>query len=197
MSTKTKLRDLRLRAPKPADVAEINLQIKTEHNDRGAAMLAATLLENTLRWAIFRRFVEVAYRFSRQSTAYFDNNGMLSTFDAKLKFGDTLNTLGPVTLSNLDLIKHIRNTFAHSGIPITFSTPEIASACDELTPPEGPKGQEWNSPRDKFITTCLSTATQLVDYADSIHRIKAGNSSPLESAFSVPQLIPVMPPSLP
>jgi hypothetical protein len=54
-SVNAKLRAIRSRFPAMADIDEINKQIDAEQNDRGAAILAATLIDNILRYVIIKR----------------------------------------------------------------------------------------------------------------------------------------------
>ena len=48
--------------------------------------------------------------------------------------GRALAIYGEVTQHNLDLLRHLRNAFAHSHAPITFETPEIAEAIAHFKP---------------------------------------------------------------
>jgi hypothetical protein len=118
-------------------------QIDAEKNDRGAAILTSTLVEN---WQNIR--------FAQQADKVFENNGPLSTFDAKILIADCLGMFGPDTRNNLNLIKEIRNTFAHARVPITFSSPEIQDACEALRPHADIQrlgGRTWSDARNKFI----------------------------------------------
>jgi hypothetical protein len=190
VSVNSNLRALGLKHPSPAHIAEINRQIELEDNDRGAAILASTLLDNALRYVIWRRMTEAFYKFSGAEEKYFTNDGMLSTFDAKITFSETLGIFGLETRHNLDIIKRVRNVFAHAAIPITFATPEIAASCDTLKVPSDLKGKKWESPRDKFLAGCITISTDLINYADSIRRVKAAD-------LAADRLIPVPPQPLP
>lgn len=120
--------------------------------------------------------MESAYRFGRQSGEYFENNGLFSTFDAEIVIAETLAVFDGETFYNLDIIKHVRNTFAHCATPIKFSTPEIADACDALKAPPDLKGKQWTTARSKFIAATYAISVDLIDPA---------------------RLIPVMPRPLP
>src|ERR1700747_724469 len=131
MSVKSKLTDLTLRHPDQADIDEINRQIDSEENDRGAAILAGTLVENALAYVISRREPS----FTKRHKKLFQHNGIFSTFDARIILAEAMNIFGAVTNHNLDLIKHVRNVFAHASVPVKFSTPEINAACLALNAP--------------------------------------------------------------
>jgi hypothetical protein len=40
--------------------------------------------------------------------------------------------IGSITRADLDLIKFLRNEFAHSRLPFDFKTPEVRAVCDQL-----------------------------------------------------------------
>jgi hypothetical protein len=133
-SINAKLRDLRLRRPSREDLEEINYQTAAEDNDRGAALLITALVEGTLATAIIRHL-----RINSHLGALFDNNGPLSTLEARDVFAFALGIIGVETHHNLGIVRHVRNTFAHASAPVTFATPEIAEACEALrgTDPKG------------------------------------------------------------
>jgi hypothetical protein len=186
MSIKSKLMALTLRHPSQADIDEINRQIEAEDNDRGAAVLAATLVENALAFALSRRDSRIAQRYSQ----LFQYNGLLSTFDARIKFAESMNIFGPLTNHNLDLIQHIRNVFAHASVPVKFSTPEINDACLALKAPRDLKGRAWDSPREKYMAACYAITSELADYAAGCHGRRADLLDPAT-------MVPVTPPPLP
>jgi hypothetical protein len=188
MSINSDLRALRMRSPTLGDVEEIHRQIVTEKNDRGTAILAATLVENAITYAISRQNSRFAYRARK----LFENNGPISTLDAKILIADCFGMLGPNTRHNLDIIKHIRNTFAHARIPITFITSEIESACHALREPPTAdmNGRKWDSPREKFGASCYAISKRLLDYASRCIRVPADILDPAT-------MVPVTPPSLP
>jgi hypothetical protein len=73
MSISSQLRELRLKFPTPADIEELRQQINAENNDRGAAILASTLVHNALYHALTER---LSLNYSSRA-AVFDNYGPL------------------------------------------------------------------------------------------------------------------------
>jgi hypothetical protein len=65
--------------------------------------------------------------------AIFGSDGILSSLSAKIKMAYAMSLIGPVTRHDLDLIRYIRNEFAHSKIHFDFETPEVKPCCDALT----------------------------------------------------------------
>jgi hypothetical protein len=141
-SVNAKLRALRLRRPTLAEIEEINRQAEADNNDRGASILAATMVENALVFALSRHL-----RIPTNLGKLFENEGPLATFDDRVRMSLALSIFGADTHHNLETIKHVRNTFAHASAPITFATPEIAAACGALRAPSDLHGKIWSSGR--------------------------------------------------
>jgi DNA-binding MltR family transcriptional regulator len=166
MSTFSALRKLRQQRASGQHWEDFYRQINADKNDRGAAILATTFLEAALENALSRSMANSAANF----VEVFDNNGPLSSFDSKLLIAESLGFLGPTTKHNLTIIKHIRNTFAHAAVPIDFSTKEIVNACNVLVIPkleswQVPSPYTFDTPRERFTSTCQRTGMELHDYA--------------------------------
>jgi hypothetical protein len=99
-------------------------------NDRGAALLLAANLENSLQIAIERR---LAIAETYRTILFVDEASPLRRFSAKIRLGYALGLFGDGLKSNLDLVRMIRNVFAHALSPVHFSTPEVMGACAHLT----------------------------------------------------------------
>jgi len=104
---------------------DFNEQIRSEKNDRGAAILAATNVEIALRYALVRRLTVK----EDQHGLFFGSGSPLSTFDQKIRIAYALEIFGQKTKINLDLVREIRNAFAHAHIPITFETDQVKDVC--------------------------------------------------------------------
>lgn len=194
MSVSSDLRKLRLRRGGLAVLEEYYAQIDAEKNDRGAAILAATFLENALEYAVSRR-LSGSHRVYEH---IFLNDGPLGMLHAKILVADALDIFGPRTRENLDAIKQVRNTFAHCSLPIDFNTVEIANACNTLTlPSHDPqryrKELSFETPREKFTTCCEVIATSLHNYAAGCTNVRADLVPTKCGGF----MIPVTPPALP
>jgi hypothetical protein len=149
-------------------------QIRSEENDRGAAILAATNVEIALRYALARRLTVK----TDQDERIFGLGAPLSTFDNKIRIAYALEIFGDQTKTNLDIVREIRNAFAHAHIPITFKTDQVKNACkllivQELLPPRAVKLGEGGkilaqkvpeTDRDHFIIVCEGLAHNLLIY---------------------------------
>jgi len=113
---------------------EFQAQAKAEKNDRGAVILFAANLENALEYAIVRAMN------SERTSKLLGHDKPLGTFRNKILMGYVMKLFGDETYLNLEALRCIRNAFAHSKIPISFETPEVAAAVavmkiQELRPP--------------------------------------------------------------
>ncbi|QAU47215.1 hypothetical protein [Bradyrhizobium guangzhouense] len=124
MSILSKLRTLSRQQGSMEDFAEFNKQIRSEENDRGAALLAVTNADMALTQVIYNvlRPDDVAKDRLEQE------GGPLQSFGQRITMGRVLGIYGSDTQHNLDLLRHIRNAFAHAHIPITFQTKEVVDA---------------------------------------------------------------------
>ncbi len=132
-------------------------------NDRGAALLLATNLENSLRIAIEGK---LAIAEKHRAMLFEEEASPLRDFAAKIRMGYAVGLFGEQTKKNLDIIRVIRNVFAHAPSPVRFSTIEIRNACALLKVPAPvgtPDKQNHTSTtdRERFRLVCERTGSAL------------------------------------
>jgi hypothetical protein len=123
----------------------------------------------------------------------FGMNGPMGTFDLKVKMANALKIFGPETDANLNLIRVIRNAFAHATIPITFKTSAIIAICECLVvpfilPPKSIKvvdgkivdPEEPIEARQRFTTVCENTSHNLFLYGQSCPQRQRDHRDPPE-----------------
>jgi len=128
--------------------------------DQAVVLLLGALLERALEREILMRMVRLT---RTRRNEMFVGIAPLSSFSAKIKIAYGLAIIGDKGLRELDVIKDIRNQFAHSIHILSFKTPEISNACMSLkTPnqalPEFPAGIGRNlthNPRNRYLITCF------------------------------------------
>jgi hypothetical protein len=98
--------------------------------DRVAAIVSAALVEDALRWALNSFFLSNIT--DAEERELFENDGILSTFYAKIVMGYSLGLYGEVARGDLSKIKNIRNAFAHAPRPLDFTASGILSTCHKL-----------------------------------------------------------------
>lgn len=120
------LRELRTEWPTGHQFAGEEDLAASIHSDYGATIIAVNFLDFHLRLAISRRLSGTR---SDAIDALFDEYKPLSNFDSKIHMAYALGIYGEKTKKILETIKHIRNTFAHSAVRISFRSPAIRDAC--------------------------------------------------------------------
>ena len=103
-------------------------------NDRSTVVMMCAIVE----WAldIFVRYKLRPTLNSDDKHLLFDFVGPLGTFSAKTLVAYAFNCFGPETRHDLDLVRVLRNGFAHSRKAFGFETPQVAAVCAELKSPE-------------------------------------------------------------
>jgi hypothetical protein len=124
------LEKLKLRPPsKNVTKTIMNVMVGTS-DDRTAALLPAALVDTSLI-----RPIAAAARPPNAQELRVSETLLSSDFSAKIKKAFAHGLIGPDTKKNLEVIKEVRNAFAHSLSEIEFATPEVERACAMLTPP--------------------------------------------------------------
>jgi hypothetical protein len=118
--------------PAKEDIEQYMMQTHAEKNDRGAAILMATNLENALQFAISNK---LQANEDRRKELFEHDSSPIGTFSKKIIIGHTIQLFRDETRNNLEIIRAIRNAFAHAKIPIAFDTKVIMNACAFLKLP--------------------------------------------------------------
>jgi hypothetical protein len=156
--------------PSHEHFAQWQRETNAERNDRGAAILLATNVENALQGAI----TQILDIKKGQWSNIFGLNAPLGSFANMVTMAYAMRVFGDETKSNLDIIRRVRNAFAHSKLPIDFQTVQIARVCDFLTvptllPPHTVQKEDGASHtgRKKFQTVCNAVAHNLLMFSMS------------------------------
>ena len=105
-------------------------------SDRVTAVMLGAFVETALEKLLASRMRRNLNKTERDQMFGFE--GAVGTFSAKIIIAYAMNIIGPITYSDLKLIKELRNQFAHSRIAFDFQTPEVAAVCNELKVPKLP-----------------------------------------------------------
>lgn len=94
-------------------------------SDRAAAIMAATIVENRLTAAIKHRFnPHIAVQ-----KEMFRSSGPLGSFSAKIKLAYLMGLCSDEAYNDLEIMKEIRNRFAHRLDVKDFNSQRIADWC--------------------------------------------------------------------
>jgi len=106
----------------------IRRELEKESN-RGCALVAAAYLENEVAALLNQFFVEMSKSARKE---LFDFNGPVGTFSAKIKLAYALGLISAEVRNALDLVRGVRNKFAHLQDAVSFEDAVVAQQIDAL-----------------------------------------------------------------
>lgn len=157
-------------SPAMEHVEDIDRELYGSGNDRATAVMLGSFLETSLERLL--KSVMRADLNNSDRSKLFEYEGAAGSFSSKTILAYALGLIGPISRHDLDILRTLRNEFAHSRMHFSFDTPETRAVCDQLQivnqygsfPParliaEMPE-KRWSSgdpitdPRLRFITAC-------------------------------------------
>jgi DNA-binding MltR family transcriptional regulator len=111
----------------------------------------------------------------------FEGRGPLNDLSSKIILGFAFNLYGPNTKKDIDLIRTLRNEFAHSRRHFGFSTPVVSEFCQHLQSPDWPgatiphgylasvrhedlpAATDKSNPRTRFVTAVHTISERLLN----------------------------------
>jgi len=159
------------------DLADLEQELygTAEHapSDRAVAILLGAFAETALER--YLRFWKGQDLSADEQRSLFGYDGPLAGFKAKVERGYSFGLFGDVTKNDLEIIRVVRNGFAHCRKNLKFATPETAEMCAHLQWPDrsdaelpmgsGPDGEAWGIAGD--------TEGPSARYRISVHTIAA------------------------
>lgn len=148
-----------------------NMNFRTllsHESDRGIALMAAAFLEDQLEQLLTENLVGD----SSVVKGVFSFNGSLGTFSSKIDMSYLLGLIPNNARADLDIIRRIRNEFAHDSSLIDFKTDKIKSRCENLVF-DGVFGEI--EPSAKFRRAVMGILSVITS-----QRIKATNLEPMK-----------------
>lgn len=126
--------------------------------DRGAALVGASLIDQKLADTLRAFFVA-----AKSAGELLDGgNAPLGTFSARIKAAHALGLIDSFELAECDLIRKVRNEFAHSIHGTTFTQLKITALCGRLRSDlPGERKAFENNPRGVFINAVILTVMHL------------------------------------
>lgn len=104
-----------------------------KESDRGCVLIAAAYLENVLETLLRRYFSGDTNCVKKAVEPLFQIMGPLSSFSAKIKLVFALQLVDDDQYHDLEIVRKIRNMFAHSFEEASFSSQEIADQISSIT----------------------------------------------------------------
>jgi hypothetical protein len=109
-------------------ITEIRSTLDNE-TDRGCALMIASFIENELE-NLLRIRLGGSKKFKNENL--FSLNGPLGTFSAKIHISYSLGFISKSVLEEINLIRKIRNKFAHKYELIDFNSSEISQLISNI-----------------------------------------------------------------
>ncbi|MDR6626273.1 hypothetical protein [Caulobacter segnis] len=116
--------------PDTADLSEIANDLHLHKSDRELCILAVSLLDSALTLALKAQFVVMT---PKQEKELFRS---ISNFNTKIRLASALGILLGPALADIDVIREIRNDFAHDLMIHALDHPAVAPQCMALVVPK-------------------------------------------------------------
>lgn len=104
----------------------------TTRTHAGTVMVGAAIIDDGLRGALLSRMPRLSRKMKDR---IFDGYGPLNSLSAKCDLAFALGLIDAATYEKISVLKKVRNTFAHSGMLLTFESEEIASVLGNSKTP--------------------------------------------------------------
>ena len=153
-------------------------------NDRAAAVMLGSIVEGSLE-----QFLRAKVRPSLNSDdkrLLFDFVSPLGNFASKTLLAYAFNLIGPETRDDLDLIRLLRNEFAHSRKSFGFTDADVGPVCAHLKSPDWPgafiphgylnsvkpedlaTASDKANPKTRYLSACHVIAERLLDHTNTV-----------------------------
>lgn len=165
-----KLRAITRTEPTIEHLEALEAELYTSGSDRATVVMFGSFVEDhlgRLLASIMRPDLN-----SKDRQQIFEFEGAVGTFSSKIVMAYALKLIGPITRSDLNLVRFLRNEFAHSRMPFGFRTPEVRAVCSHLQIIDLPgthipfgylnrvshedlkAAHDKTDPKTRFISTC-------------------------------------------
>jgi hypothetical protein len=144
------------------DLASFTSELQRE-SDRGLALVAAALLDEKLAETLSAFFCEM-YKAARLLS---DGNAPLASFSSRIQICYALGLIDDFEHSEIELIRKVRNEFAHARHGMSFNDARIRGLCASLTSDlPGGAGYPAYEPRFRFTNATVVLALRLYHRPD-------------------------------
>lgn len=124
-------------------------------------LIAGSYLDKCLAAMLKRRLAKC-----KETNELLTPNGSLGTFSARITMAFVLGLITKITHDNLNVVRKIRNHFAHHHLDMTFADPGVQSLCHGLQLPKTSLPSLSDEEREKNID-------EQIDHAEKVQGEKA------------------------
>ena len=103
----------------------------TEESDRGAVIVGAAMLEARLDEMLVKKIEKQSFS-KKHMDRLFDMSGPLSSFSSKTLICRSFDLISAEVFHDLEIVRSLRNRFAHSTEVVDFRSPEIAGIVNSM-----------------------------------------------------------------
>jgi hypothetical protein len=101
--------------------------------DYTAAILSSSLMDTMLRYLITSHLTPMGS--DREDAILGGQTGALNTFSSKIEMSYAMGLIGPETRGVLEIVRKVRNFFAHYASQGGFDIPEVLAECRKIRTP--------------------------------------------------------------
>jgi DNA-binding MltR family transcriptional regulator len=125
--------------------------------DRGAALVGAALIDERLEQLLHSHFVEC----KQTGEILNGGNAPIGTFSARIKLSFCLGLITELEFKEIEIIRRVRNEFAHKVHGLTFNDQRVHDLCQNLKA-NTPDQKRFNGdPRQLYINSVILTSLAL------------------------------------
>lgn len=150
------------------DVSRLVEDLEKE-TDRGAALLGAAFLDDVLELVLRSAMVDAPEVIDK----LIGGGRALESFGSRAHLAYLMGLLGPDIYADINLIREVRNDFAHRQ-PTSFDSEEIRDKCKRLQCVSVFYTDEMCTPQERFVVDIVLIANHLLVQAKSQPRPNAG-----------------------
>ena len=153
------LKELQKELPSLDDIQRIYAEVQLA-DDYAAAMISSSLMDTMLRYLIAAHLIPMGS--DREEKIFGDPFGVLNSFSAKIEMSYAMGLIGPATRGALEIVRKIRNFFAHYASQVKFDSPEVLVECRKIRTPKmlrpvshiSPILTDRNPPKLNYVHVC-------------------------------------------
>jgi hypothetical protein len=127
------LKELAKELPSLNEIGRIYAEVQLAE-DYAAAIISSSLMDTMLRYLIASHLIPMGA--SHEDNIFGDQRGVLRTLSSKIEMSYAMGLIGPETRGALEIVRKVRNFFAHYTSQVNFDTPEILAECRKIRTPK-------------------------------------------------------------
>jgi DNA-binding MltR family transcriptional regulator len=126
----------------------------TKESDRGMSLYATAYIDKKLELLLKKKLIGS----NNHLKEIFSFNGPVGTFSSKIKLAYSIGLIDKVIMSDINILRQIRNEFAHSEKNISFETDSIKKLCNKL---QTKSSDDMKSPRKIFLSVTSGVSGEI------------------------------------